>query len=224
MNLIAVFVLALAVSLDGLGAGIAYGIRQTRIPVLAVFIISLASGGTVLVAMLVGTGLARMVPFTEQIGAGILVATGMWLLVQGRGALNQAPRPGTDAEEKNKQEVLPAKEDVFVIKLRPFGLIVQVLREPLRADVDCSGNLSFAEALVLGSALAMDALGAGLGAAMAGFPLLVTPFMVMVAKFFLFAGGLCLGAAWGARANNWTFTGMFPGFVLVGLGISWLLT
>ena len=64
-----------------------------------------------------------------------------------------------------------SKEAVAVFRIRPLGLVVKILREPTVADTDTSGMIDIKEALLLGSALALDALGAGLGAAATGYNL-----------------------------------------------------
>ena len=52
--------LAFAVSLDGFGVGVTYGLRRIRIPVLSVVIIALCSGIVVWVSMQIGTLLTRL--------------------------------------------------------------------------------------------------------------------------------------------------------------------
>ena len=59
---------------------------------------------------------------------------------------------------------------VFTLELRKLGVVIQILRSPSKADMDNSGSISTQEAMWLGIALSLDAFGAGLGAALLGFP------------------------------------------------------
>jgi len=96
-----------------------------------------------------------------------------------------------------------------------------VLREPSLADFDSSGVITGKEAVVLGVALAMDAFGAGFGAAMMGFDPLLTAASVGVTKFFLLSGGVLLGGMC-ARNFNGEKAAVFAGIVLMILGIAHL--
>lgn len=76
--------LAFALSLDGFGAGVTYGLRKTRIPLLSVLIISLCSGLVLGISMQAGALLQRFFsPFAASvIGAVILILLGCWSLWQ----------------------------------------------------------------------------------------------------------------------------------------------
>jgi putative sporulation protein YtaF len=113
---------------------------------------------------------------------------------------------------------------VWTIRLPSFGLVLQVLREPTRADLDRSGGISLAEALLLGIALAMDAGGVGLGAGMTG----LIPWAAAIAVTLADVGFLHLGISTGrllaGRANRVAaITGLLPSVILVGMGIARLL-
>lgn len=76
--------LALALSLDGFGAGITYGLRRTKIPLLSVLIISLCSGLVLYISMQAGALLQQVLSPTiaSMIGAVILIALGCWSFFQ----------------------------------------------------------------------------------------------------------------------------------------------
>lgn len=64
-----------------------------------------------------------------------------------------------------------------------------VLRDPFQADKDKSGTISISEAFVLGAALALDAFGAGLGAAMLGYsPFFTAILIAAMSGLFVFSG------------------------------------
>lgn len=82
--LFSLLLLAFALSLDGFGVGITYGLRKMKIPLLSVLIISLCSGVVICVSMQVGVLLAKVVSpnAASMVGAVILVLMGCWSLVQ----------------------------------------------------------------------------------------------------------------------------------------------
>ena len=120
MELSAVVLLAIGISLDGLAAGIAYGMRQVRIPIMSLGIASCVSGAAVLLAMQAGALVSQYVDsgFVPRLGAALLIGLGLWSILQSRGVQGQSlEMPKASSEE----------EDVILrLRLQPFGLVIQV--------------------------------------------------------------------------------------------------
>ena len=175
---ISLLIIALAVSLDGCGVGLLYGVRRIRIPVLSLIIISFCSALVIWCSMRLGDWLTTYLPpaMAKAIGAVILVAVGIWAILQ------------------------------------------FLFRAPTEADRDSSGDISAFEAALLGIALSLDALGAGIGAAMVGFPALLTSSIIGIASGTFLATGLQLGkrAAQVGWLRNMT---VIPGLLLIAMGI-----
>ncbi|SFB26704.1 putative sporulation protein YtaF [Cohnella sp. OV330] len=240
--------LAFAVSLDGFGVGITYGLRKIRIPLPSIAIIAACSGAVILISMLVGSLIAGWLsPYgSKAVGAAILIGIGTWALIQfarNRKADedgNDAANVGTVAGEESRVMALGAKDDgasvaksgltaqhpadaegavpMLTLELRVFGLIIQILRTPSVADVDRSGIITSGEALLLGIALSLDAFGAGIGAALVGFPAVPTAILIAAASgMFLWAGMrvgfLASGMRWVQRLT------VLPGIILIIMGI-----
>ncbi len=218
MELLSVLAFAFALSLDGFGAGIAYGIRKIRIPVLSLLVISLASSAAIGVSMLGGHLVAGYLSAKAagQIGAFLLILVGLWIVFQTWPANRKKAGPAGDI---SSEELDDNQEPILNVRIKALGLVVQVLREPTVADLDKSGYISPVEALVLGLALAMDALGAGFGAAMTGFRPVFTPLIVGAVKFLLVSSGLYIGRRYAA---NWLGdkAAVLPGWVLICLGLA----
>lgn len=216
---------AAALSLDGFGVGVAYGMRKIKIPFLSLVVISLTSATGIGITMYSGHLVSQYlsVKAAEITGAAILIGVGLWILFQtwtGKGAgpeventYTAGPEPGT--EGKTGTECKP----ILNLRIRAFGLVIQIMREPTVADIDKSGNISTREALLLGLALAMDALGAGFGAAMTGFTPLLTPAVVGTVKFIMVSVGVHIGRRY---AVNWLGdrAAVLPGWVLILLGVA----
>lgn len=201
---------ALAVSLDGFGVGFAYGMRRIKIPVFSLAIICFSSALALVVSMFFG-GVVRQLfnpAVGERLGALVIVLVGVYLVFQ---ALSVP-------ESRRIRDTQPYK--VLHLNLSRLGIVIEVLRQPAKADFDRSGTINAWEALVLGFALAMDALGAGFGAAVAGFRLWLTPLLVAVCKLFMVTAGLQCGK--NAR-TVWTagkLINVLPGLILIIIGLA----
>ncbi|AIQ51879.1 membrane protein [Paenibacillus sp. FSL R7-0331] len=226
--LFSLLLLAFALSLDGFGVGITYGLRKMKIPLLSILIISLCSGIVICVSMQVGVLLAKVVSpdAASIIGAVILVLMGCWSLVQ---MLTQKEKGPQETERKAADEIMPAaaqagpqKSAVFSLELRHLGVVIQILRTPSSADIDDSGSISSMEAMILGIALSLDAFGAGLGAALLGFSPVWTSLMIA-----LFSGTfLLLGMKTGLKLSGsfWMkHAAALPALLLIAMGIMKLL-
>ncbi len=182
MEILTALLFALAVSADGFVVGVAYGINKIKIPVISLLVIAFASACAVTISMALGKGLAAILPpyWASGIGSFLLITIGIYFLLQ-------ACRDKIDRIASNGEEAL------FTFSIKQLGIIVQILKEPSTADFDYSGEISAKEAFFLGFALALDALGAGIGAAMAGLNIFFTSISVGVLKFILVKSGFFLG-------------------------------
>lgn len=168
--------LVFAVSLDGFGVGITYGLRKIHLPIMGLVIIMGCSGIVVLLSMTVGNILSTFIsPELAQIFGGcILVFLGLFSfynILKSRQTV------------QNKQDI--SHDDP--------GIFTTVLKNPNRADFDHSGNISIHEAIFLGFALALDAFGAGIGASIIGYSPILTTFLISSMSGLFVFGGIKLG-------------------------------
>lgn len=207
MDYLTIALFALAVSADGFAVGMAYGIGKIRIPFFSLLVISLASALAVSLSMLCGKGLAELLSpqMSSYVGAIIILGLGVYfLLMAGKNKINSL---------ENDQE-----KPILAFSIKPLGIIVQILKQPSQADFDCSGEISTSEAFFLGLALAMDALGAGIGIAMTGSNILYTAICVGMLKFILVNSGIFLGSKINAIKLK-AVTALVPGLVFITIGI-----
>ncbi len=165
--------IVIAVSLDGFGVGMTYGMRKIKVTIFSLFIIMCCSGVLVLVAMTIGDFVSGYISpdVTKVIGSMILIFLGVFMLV---------------SMFSNVENAISKK--IFAHN--------SILTAPENVDKDRSGTIQFGEAIVLGSALAMDAFGAGFGAAMLGYKAILTAILIAV------------------MSGGFLFTGMKVGFIL----------
>lgn len=220
---VSLLILAFAVSLDGFGVGVMYGLRKIRIPLVSLAIISMMSGTIIYISMHIGLLIAQLLSprVASSIGAVILIGIGIWALFQ---MLMQKD------QDNGKEPALPAVvaakageiRKLVSIELKRLGLVIQILKTPSVADVDRSGNISASEAGLLGLALSLDAFGAGIGAALIGLTAWLTSLIIAFASGAFIAGGLRIGfkyadMSWIKRLS------ILPGCILILMGIMKLM-
>ncbi|SHF51176.1 putative sporulation protein YtaF [Desulfofundulus australicus DSM 11792] len=210
MELFTILIFALALNMDAFAAGVAYGVRGIRLPFSSVLIISLMSVAAISLSMIAGNLLARAISlsFARHLGGIILILIGLWVLFQ---AMREGNNEGEPAREEEPRPLVQ-------IRIRTLGVMVQVLREPHRADLDRSGVISAGEAILLGLALAMDAFGAGFAFSMLGFDLMLTAFLVGAGHIITTYAGLLAGRTFGATTLGRHFSAL-PGCILILLGL-----
>jgi putative sporulation protein YtaF len=206
LDFLAILLFALAVSTDGFMVGVAYGIKKIRVPMLSLAVIAVASALAVTVSMVCGQGLSAL--FSERvsssIGALLLITIGIFFL-------GRAVREGLSQVNGNSDELL-------TLKVRPLGIIIKILKEPSSADLDSSGEISPRESFFLGLALALDALGAGAGVAMAGFNIPLTALCVGGLKLVLINLGVMIAAAISSKYVK-NVSSVLPGIIFIFIGI-----
>ncbi len=207
MEFIVMVMFAVAISADGFMVGLSYGLNKIRIPLTSLLVIALASCIAVTTSMLVGQGLLIYLQprGAANIGALVIIAVGIYFLL-------------TAFREKINRLEIDEQEPFITFSIRFLGIIVQILKEPSKADFDASGEISTREAFFLGLALALDALGAGVGVAMTGFNILYTAITVGVVKFMVVNLGIILGHRVSNRRLQ-SITSWVPGLVLICIGL-----
>jgi putative sporulation protein YtaF len=157
----AAILFAFALSFDGFGVGLSYGMRRIRIPLLSMFIITLCTIFSMGSAIVFGNSLMNVLTFlpTKILGACILLSLGGFQIVKTlfHGIKGEACREAISSCSSAMHE------PVIKLEFKFLGVIIQVLKAPEQADMDGSGIISPKESVLLGCALSLDALASGLG-------------------------------------------------------------
>ncbi|WP_206811473.1 sporulation membrane protein YtaF [Paradesulfitobacterium ferrireducens] len=205
--------MAIALSLDGFGVGLAYGLRRIRIPITSMGVIALCTVAAMGISMLFGNWMVLWLELfpAHYLGAGILLGLGSFQLVK---ALRQDRR-----EPVTVPAIAPVYEDSDpepLFQLEFLGLIIQVMRSPDLADMDRSGGISLRESFLLGTALAVDAFASGIGAALAGMTISLIVIVAFTQMGMLKLGQQLAGKVPEALMNK---AQLLPGIVLILVGI-----
>lgn len=160
--------LALSTSIDSIGIGLTYGIRDitiSRQAKIILFIISLIISS---ISILIGNTLNNILSkeITNIIGSLILFFIGLIIIVQ------------TLKREKRQEK------KVYKLFIRFLGITIQIIKDPITSDFDNSKKIDSKEAIYLGTALSLDSFSVGIGAGMLGsisiiFPLIVSLFQII---------------------------------------------
>jgi putative sporulation protein YtaF len=203
------FLIALSCNLDNVGVGISYGTRKIRLPLATnLYIALLTSAGTYL-AMVLGQQVFMFFSpsFGAVLGGGILVAMGVWVMVQEVVRRRQPP-----AVEEAGADAATAPESWW-------RHLLEILNEPLRVDYDKSGHIDLKEGTILGLALMLNNLPNGVAAAMIKLPALLTTLAVGILSLLTFWLGISLGRYMGDRSEGaWTW--VVSAMILIGIGLA----
>ena len=175
--LASVIILAISSSIDSLGIGITYGIKNTKISYLSYCILFIISFLIATFAIWLG-GSIRYI-FSEEIakwiGSIILILMGFFILIQ------------SFKKEKNYKEI-HQDEKIFSLFIKFLGITIQIIKNPINSDLDKSKRIEAKEAIFLGFALSLDSLCIGTGSSIIGiksslFPILISSFQIIFLQF-----------------------------------------
>lgn len=210
VEILSLFLLAFAVSLDSFGVGLTYGLRKMKLPFKSLIFIASCSAFSILIAMMIGNWIQQYLSsgVAETIGGLILIIIGAW-------ALYQIYRPAKRDEKTNEDAV------ILNFEIEILGVVIKILRKPMVADFDDSGTIIGREAFFLGIALSLDAFGAGIGAALIGFSPLFTALSVAFMSAICVTFGMKSGYIFSDSKIMQKFS-FIPGLLLIILG-AWKL-
>ncbi|AWX53967.1 sporulation membrane protein YtaF [Brevibacillus brevis] len=221
---LALLLVSLAISMDSVSVGLTYGLRNMRMPFLSLVVVSGCSFAVVYGVMLVGSSLTEWLTpeIGKYIGAAVLILMGLftlWRLI--------ATRSGTEAQESTAASnaiVAAEKQEeqepiVLLSQFRIFGVMIQILKDPSKADADRSGHIMGWEAVMLGLALSLDAFGAGISLTFLGYSPLLVALCIAVMSALLLVVGIALGRR--AGKSSWlTRLTWLPPILLICIGVA----
>ncbi len=167
---------AFSSSIDNLGVGISYGIRNIKIRLGANVLITIICFLMSMSGISFGLWLSRILPGILPIvlGAFILFIIGIRIILL---ATPRKKETATTAEASGHSNT-----------------IGKIMKNPTEADVDNSGEIGWGEAVILGIALSANALTNGLGAGILGLSPLAISLTAAIGSFITVWAGVNLGS------------------------------
>ena len=179
--------LAISSSIDSLGIGITYGIKNTKITLFAKFILFLVAFTISTISIYFGNILKYFLPdfIIDYLGSFILIFMGFFMCFQ-------ALRNNKKDCKINSDTNLTDTEKIYSFFIKCLGITIKIIKNPTSSDLDKSNTIDSKEALFLGLALSLDSFCIGIGFSMINtfsifFPLLIIFFQF----FFLNIGNYC---------------------------------
>ncbi|HEY3426428.1 MAG TPA: sporulation membrane protein YtaF [Negativicutes bacterium] len=168
---------AISSSVDNLGVGISYGIRNIRIGLISNLLVAVICFVFSEAGISFGKWLSIIMPgvLPVMVGAFLLFIIGIRII------LLTAPRSKHQSNDEVRSKVT-----------QPQG-ITAILENPELADADKSGEIGLGEAIVLGIALSANALTNGLGAGLLNLSPLAISLTAAIGSFLTVWLGVYLG-------------------------------
>ena len=181
--------LAISSSIDSIGIGITYGIKNTKMTIGAKSILFFISFIISIISIYFGNLLKFIFPdfLIHYLGAFLLILMGLFMCFQ---SLKKSKRD--DIVKNNKNLEMSDTEKIYSFFIKCLGITIKIIKNPSSSDLDKSNVIDSKEALFLGLALSLDSFCIGIGFSMLNtfsiiFPLLTSCFQL----FFLSLGNYC---------------------------------
>lgn len=205
MHILSILLLCLAPNLDNMAIGLAYGVKKISVPLKSNLAIALFSGLATFASSLLGNLLTNYIPnyLGNVIGGSIVSIMGIYTI-------------GSYLHSNLKIKRVQESNNLYIDSIRA------VMNDPSIADRDYSGDISLKESVILGIALALNCLGTGFGAGMAGVNIFILTAVVIVFSLFTISFGALIGKRYAAQLLGDKAT-IISGLLLVAVGIYQIL-
>lgn len=180
-------ILAISSSIDSLGIGITYGIKNTKISSKAKIILLVISFLVTLIALYFGNIIKNIFNenITKFLGSSILVIMGIFILFQSLKKENV---------KNNKKDIIYLEnetEKIYSFFIRFLGITIKIIKNPINSDLDNSKIIDSKESLFLGLTLSLDSFCIGIGGSIIGIDYKIFPFLIAIFQLsFLSIGNI----------------------------------
>ena len=184
-------ILTISSSIDSLGIGITYGIRNTAISFIAKIILFAIAFMVSIISILLGCTFKDIFSpnIIEYIGSFILILMGIFIFIQSVNKKNISDKRINNLIDKKLNE----QQKIYSFFIKCLGITVQILKNPTSSDFDKSNTIDAKEAVFLSLALSLDSFGVGISFGMIEnftfyFPLFISLFQLFFLNFGNFLG------------------------------------
>lgn len=176
-------ILAFCVSIDSLGTGITYGLKNTKISISAKIILFAFSFIITSLSMFLGNKISHIFSefYCRLIGSLILCFIGLWIIC------------GEFKKDKVDKNYFFQGATIHEIFLDFLGITIKIIKNPKYSDLDNSNNIDAKEALFLAIALSLDSIGVSIGGSILGISSIWFSFWVSLFQFVFLTVGTFLG-------------------------------
>lgn len=211
---------AIIFNIDSFGIGITYGLKNTKIPFTSACILFCITYISMVLAMKLGKSLSLFLPsfVIQYLGGALLIFIGIWFIGQSKRKKEETLVPSSC---HSTTPISPKKDKVYSFFIRPLGITIEIIRNPISSDLDCSKKIESKEACFLGVAMSIDSIFSGIAASTLSINTFLFPFLVAFFQLiFLFVGmqsGAKIQSVSRISEKVWS---ILSGIMLILIGIS----
>lgn len=181
LELLGLILLSVSLSVDAFGIGTSCAVRGIKTPWRSRVIICIVSMAVTGLAVSFGKGASSLMPpwLAKVIGCAMLCVLGLYIIV---GALTT-----------NKKRKAGKKKKSITLALKPLGITVNIIKDPISCDMDSSKSIDSFEACYMGVALSVDSFAAGVSTGITGMSSIAVVAMCGGCQLLFLCMGLFLG-------------------------------
>lgn len=181
--LLSSLILAFSSSIDSLGIGITYGIKNTKISFMGKVVLFVISFFISVLSVWFGDLIKNIFSSfaTKLIGNIILIAMGIFVCFQ------------AISKNEMKKTVYEENEKIYSFFIDFLGITIKIIKNPSSSDLDSSNSIDSKEALFLGVALSLDCFCIGVGGSIIGISSLFFPLFISIFQLVFLNVGTLLG-------------------------------
>lgn len=225
--LLTTILLAISSSIDSLGIGITYGIKNTEISFKGKLVIFFISFIITLISLYFGSIIKTILPWyiSDYLGSFIFILIGILICF---GALRKDKK--NDEDKSNNIDAISDKiEDKYMNKdcvktysffIKFLGITIKIIKDATSSDLDNSNKIDSKEALFLSIALSIDSICLGIGGGIIDINNYIFPVLIGLFQIFFLSLGTFLGRKiykFSNLPNNiWS---IISGILLISLGV-----
>ena len=171
MNILAILLFVFSSSFDIFTVSIAYGLKNIKINLSSNLVIAIISSLGTFLSMELGTALTSILPEKSAaiIGGVILLILGIYFIY-------------------DYYKELKVNKSIKICEYAKSPICI--LDKPEIADIDKSGTIEFKESFMLSIALALNNIGLGIGASVAGLNIVLTTLITFIFSIIIIPLGL----------------------------------
>lgn len=212
------FMLALSSSIDSLGIGITYGIKNTKISSMGKIVLFVISFSISILSVWFGDIIKNTFSdfATKLIGNTVLIAMGFFVCFQAirKDKIKSAP------ELILSEPIHENNEKIYSFFIDFLGITIKIIKNPTSSDLDSSNSIDGKEALFLGFALSLDCFCIGVGGSIIGVSSFLFPLFISIFQLVFLSIGNALGKKLHSLSNLpdniWS---IISGILLVLIGV-----
>lgn len=208
MSFFQVLTAAVALNLDALFFGIAFGAKGIKILFNSKIVIFCLSLLVSMLSFLTGGHFGKYLSLqvSNHLGSALMIIIGIFLIIR-------------TFLERDREDV---PKTLVNFSLKSLGLTIKIIKEPQVSDMDKSGFIEPFEAVFVSLALSFDSLSASFSLGLSNLANIYEILLIPIIQLIAISGGNVLAHSLKYLKKFW-FANYIPGIVLIFLGVYNLL-